>query len=162
MRMRGLIVFIEKNVSAKLQKKSATQVCARIADFLIHRIAFLESNLFQPLVNLGVVVLHAIVAFYKIFPHSNKKMYFCNLESCVMKNIVEISRTQVIMTFISTCVETTARSLNTSYREVYQRMKRVGLIERFILPNYETLHSESRENLAGVLVECLNNWENKK
>ena len=79
-----------------------------------------------------------------------------------MKNIVEISRTQVIMTFISTCVETTARSLNTSYREVYQRMKRVGLIERFILPNYETLHSESRENLAGVLVECLNNWENKK
>lgn len=66
------------------------------------------------------------------------------------------------MTFISTCVETTARSLNTSYREVYQRMKRVGLIERFILPNYETLHSESRENLAGVLVECLNNWENKK
>ena len=66
------------------------------------------------------------------------------------------------MTFISTCVETTARLLNTSYREVYQRMKRVGLIERFILPNYETLHSESRENLAGVLVECLNNWENKK
>ena len=109
-----------------------------------------------------MVVLHAIIAFYNIFPHSKKKMYFCNLESCVMKNIVEISRTQVIMTFISTCVETTARSLNTSYREVYQRMKRVGLIERFILPNYETLHSESRENLAGVLVECLNSWENKK
>ena len=89
-------------------------------------------------------------------------MYFCTLESCIMKNIVEISRTQVIMTFISTCVETTARLLNTSYREVYQRMKRVGLIEGFILPHYETLHSESRENLAGVLVECLNNWENRK
>jgi len=79
-----------------------------------------------------------------------------------MKNIVEISRTQVIMTFISTCVETTARALNTSYKEVYQRMKRVGLIERFILPHYETLHSESRDNLAVVLVECLNNWEGKK
>lgn len=89
-------------------------------------------------------------------------MYFCTLESCVMKNMVEISRTQVIMTFISTCVETTARLLNTSYREVYQRMKHVGLIERFILPHYETLHSESRDNLAEVMVECLNNWENKK
>ena len=88
-------------------------------------------------------------------------MYLCILECCVMKNVVEISRTQVIMTFIATCVETTARALNTSYKEVYQRMKRVGLIERFILPHYETLCTESRDNLAGVLVECLNNWENR-
>ena len=78
-----------------------------------------------------------------------------------MKNVVEISRTQVIMTFIATCVETTARALNTSYKEVYQRMKRVGLIELFILPHYETLHSESRDNLAEIMVECLNNWENR-
>ena len=79
-----------------------------------------------------------------------------------MKSVIEISKTQVIMTFIATCVETTARALNTSYKEVYQRMKRVGLIERFILPHYETLHSESRDNLAEVLVECLDNWEGKK
>ena len=78
-----------------------------------------------------------------------------------MKNVVEISRTQVIMTFIATCVETTARAQNTSYKEVYQRMKRVDLIERFILPHYETLHSESRDNLAEVMVDCLNNWENR-
>ena len=91
-----------------------------------------------------------------------KDLYFCTLEYSVMKNVVEISRTQVVMTFIATCVETTARFLNTSYKEVYQRMKRVGLIERFILPHYETLHSESRENLAEVLIECMNNWENRK
>ena len=91
-----------------------------------------------------------------------KDLYFCALECCIMKNVVEISRTQVIMTFVATCIETTARALNTSYKEVYQRMKRVDLIERFILPHYETLHSESRENLAGVLVECLNNWEGNR
>ena len=79
-----------------------------------------------------------------------------------MMSVIEISKTQVIMTFVATCVETTARLLNTSYKEVYQRMKRVGLIERFILPHYETLHSESRDNLAEVMVECLNNWEGKK
>ena len=79
-----------------------------------------------------------------------------------MMSVIEISKTQVIMTFVATCVETTARLLNTSYKEVYQRMKRVGLIERFILPHYETLHSESRDNLAEVIVECLNNWEGKK
>ena len=93
---------------------------------------------------------------------NEKKLYLCALECCVMKNVIEISRTQVVMTFIATCVETTARFLNTSYKEVYQRMKRVGLIERFILPHYETLHSESRENLAEVLVECMNNWEERK
>ncbi len=59
------------------------------------------------------------------------------------------------MTFVATCIETTARWLDVSYKEVYQRMKRVGLIERYIIPHYETLHTESRENLAQGLVECL-------
>ena len=76
-----------------------------------------------------------------------------------MKNIIEISKTQVIMAFVATCIEATARFLNAPYKEVYLRMKRVGLIERYIIPHYETLHSESRENIAAGIVECLNNWE---
>ena len=76
-----------------------------------------------------------------------------------MNKVVEISKTQVIMAFVATCIETTARWLNVSYMDVYKRMKRVGMIEKYILPHYETLHSESRENLAQGLVECLNNWE---
>lgn len=79
-----------------------------------------------------------------------------------MKNVVEIPKTQVIMAFVATCIETTARWLGKSYKEVYQRMKRVNMIEQYILPHYETLHTESRENLAKGLVECLNNWEAKK
>ena len=79
-----------------------------------------------------------------------------------MENIIEISKTQVMMAFIATCIEATARLLNTSYKEVYQRMKNVGLIEHYILPHYEVLHSESRENIAEGIVECLNNWEKKK
>lgn len=80
----------------------------------------------------------------------------------VMKNVIEIPRTQIIMAFVATCIETTARWLNTSYKDVYQRMKRVGLIEQYILPHYETLHTESREKLAEGLVECMNNWEARK
>ena len=79
-----------------------------------------------------------------------------------MENIIAISKTQVIMAFVATCIETTARLLNTSYKEVYQRMKKVEMIEHYILPHYEVLHSESRENLAEGMVECLNNWEGKK
>ena len=77
-----------------------------------------------------------------------------------MDNLVEIPKTQVIMAFVATCIETTARWLNTSYKDVYQRMKNVGLIEQYILPHYETLHTESRENLAQGLVECLDETAN--
>lgn len=66
------------------------------------------------------------------------------------------------MAFVATCIETTARWLGISYKEVYQRMKRVNLIEQYILPHYETLHTESRENLAEDLVECMKNWEESK
>ena len=79
-----------------------------------------------------------------------------------MDNIIEISKVQVVMAFVATCVEATARLLNTSYKEVYQRMKKVGMIEHYIIPHYEALHSESRENIAEGMVECLNNWAGKK
>lgn len=72
-----------------------------------------------------------------------------------------ISREQVVMAFVATCIETTARHLGVDYKNIYLRMKRVGLIERYIVPNYEPLHSESRDVLAERLVECLTNWEQK-
>ena len=107
-----------------------------------------------------MVRFSVLVFVWQKYSFFKKELYLCRIEYCIMKNMVEISRTQVMMTFVATCVETTARALNTSYKEVYERMKRVGLIERFILPHYETLCTESRDNLAGVLVECMNNWEN--
>lgn len=79
-----------------------------------------------------------------------------------MESIIEIPKSQVMMAFVATCIEATARLLNASYKDVYQRMKNVGLIEHYILPHYEVLHSESRENIAEGIVECLNNWEKKK
>ena len=79
-----------------------------------------------------------------------------------MKQVVETSRTQVVMAFVSTCIEATARLLNTSYKEVYQRMKQVGLIERYIIPHYEALHTESRDNIAEGIAECLKEWEDRR
>ncbi|MBQ1611355.1 MAG: DUF3791 domain-containing protein [Muribaculaceae bacterium] len=79
-----------------------------------------------------------------------------------MENLIQISKTHQVMAFVATCIEATARTLNTSYKTVFERMKHVKLIENFILPNYETLHSESRENIALNLIECLNAWEEKK
>ena len=76
-----------------------------------------------------------------------------------MEELRTISKEQILMAFVATCIETTARYLNADYREVFERMERIGMIDDYILPNYEPLHSESREVLAERLVECLTNWE---
>ena len=66
------------------------------------------------------------------------------------------------MAFVATCIEATARTLGVGYREVYDRMSRLSLIDKYIYPCYDTLHTESRENIVQDLLECMNNWEKKK
>lgn len=78
-----------------------------------------------------------------------------------MEELRKIPKDQIVMAFVATCVETTARQLNTDYNEVFRRMERVGMIDNYIIPNYEPLHSESREVLAQRLIECLTNWEER-
>ena len=78
-----------------------------------------------------------------------------------MEELRTISKEQILMAFVATCIETTARFLNADYKEIFQRMERVGMIDNYLIPNYDPLHSESREVLAQRLVECLNNWEKK-
>ena len=75
---------------------------------------------------------------------------------------MKVSHIQVVMAFASMSVETIARQNGWSYREVYQRMKNANLIERFIVPHYEVLHTESRENVAIVVLDCLKEWERRK
>lgn len=78
-----------------------------------------------------------------------------------MEKYRKISKEQVLMAFVATCIETTARQQNTTYQEIFKRMERVGMFENYIIPNYESLHCESREILAERIIECLNNWEEK-
>ena len=78
-----------------------------------------------------------------------------------MEEIRTIPKEQIVMAFVATCIESTARVLNVHYSDVYKRMNRVGMIENYIVPNYEPLHSESREVLVERLLECLKNWEEK-
>ena len=40
-----------------------------------------------------------------------------------MENIIEIPQNQIVMAFAATCIEVTARLLNTSYKEVYKIMR---------------------------------------
>lgn len=70
-----------------------------------------------------------------------------------------LSHTQVVLAFVSTCIEATARTLGIPYKDVFERMRRLGMIEKYIYPNYETLHTESRENIVQDLINCMDRWE---
>lgn len=79
-----------------------------------------------------------------------------------MGDIIEIPHEQIVLAFVATCIEATARSLGVPYKEVYSRMKKLDMIEKYIYPNYETLHTESRENVVNDMIECMERWEGGK
>ena len=72
---------------------------------------------------------------------------------------MKLSRDEIVMGFIASCIESVAERLGVGYKEVFDRMEKVGLIDDYIYPCYEALHTESRENLTSELIETLINWE---
>ena len=78
-----------------------------------------------------------------------------------MGNRMQLPLEEIKLAFAASCVEGAARKLGVPYIEVYERMKRVDLIDKYILKHYDTLHTESREYLIEDVIECLNNWEKK-
>ena len=66
------------------------------------------------------------------------------------------------MIFAASCIESVARKWNLPSNEVYRRMKRVNLIEGYILKHYDVIHTESRENITEDIADCLLQWEKVK
>ena len=71
-------------------------------------------------------------------------------------------KTEQLMIFAASCVESAARAENVSSSEMYKRMKRVGLIEGFIIKCYEGLHTQSRQHVTEDVLGTLAIWEAKK
>lgn len=76
-----------------------------------------------------------------------------------MERLIELTDEEICMGFAASCVEAAAKRIGCSYSEMYQRMKRVDLINKYVIPYYDTIHTESRENITDNILECLENWE---
>lgn len=63
--------------------------------------------------------------------------------------------------FAASCVESAARECGVTPDEMYKRMKRIQLIEEYILPCYEILHSESRKNVTADIIKTMELWEKR-
>ncbi len=67
-----------------------------------------------------------------------------------------------ICTFVCSCIESVAQRMGCKASEVYKRMEKVSLIHDYIIPCYDTLHTESRENVTDDIAETLVYWEKQK
>ena len=71
-------------------------------------------------------------------------------------------KTEKMMIFAASCVESAAKAENMPSSEMYRRMKRVGLIDGFIIACYEGLHTQSRQHVTEDVLGALAIWEAKK
>ena len=76
-----------------------------------------------------------------------------------MKEQVQLTKNEIIMGFVASCIEDVADTLGVDFLEAYRRMDAVKMIEEYIIPNYEVLHSESRKNVTMGLIDTLKRWE---
>lgn len=78
-----------------------------------------------------------------------------------MEKYLELTKDEIVMGFVASCIEDVAKRLKEPYLDIFERMDHIGLIDNYIYPHYETLHTESRENLTTSLIDTLNRWENE-
>ena len=74
----------------------------------------------------------------------------------------DLTQDQISMGFVASCVEDVATHLDSNPADIYQRMDAVGMIDRYLITFYTTLHTESRENLTNSLIETLRRKEAQK
>lgn len=79
-----------------------------------------------------------------------------------MSTLIQRTDQEILMSFVASCIEDAAEKLGLDYAEVYARMKAVGMIENYIIPHYDVLHTESRANVTTGIIDTLKCWEEQK
>jgi len=65
------------------------------------------------------------------------------------------------MAFASLCVEATAKKVGVSYKEMFDRMKNVGLIQEYV-KRLDPVHTQSREYVVDEILKTLKRLETSK
>ena len=61
--------------------------------------------------------------------------------------------------FITLAIGATAQRMGITATELYNRLKRHGLVRRLLIDCYDTLHAESLDGVVWNVQEALKNWE---
>ena len=79
-----------------------------------------------------------------------------------MSTLIQRTDQEILMSFVASCIEDAAEKLGLDYAEVYARMKAVGMIEKYIIPHYDVLHTESRVSVTAGIIDTLMRWEEQR
>ena len=64
--------------------------------------------------------------------------------------------------FVTLAIGATAQRMGITSTELFNRLKRQGLVRRLLFDCYDTLHAESIDGVAWNIQEALKNWEAKE
>lgn len=64
--------------------------------------------------------------------------------------------------FATLAIGATAQRMGLTATELFNRLKRHGLVQRLLFDCYDTLHTESIEGVAWNVEEALHHWEAKE
>ena len=64
--------------------------------------------------------------------------------------------------FVTLAIGATAQRMGITPTELFNRLKRHGLVRRLLLDCYDTLHAESIDGVVWNVQEALKNWEAKE
>ena len=64
--------------------------------------------------------------------------------------------------FVTLAIGATAQRMGITATELFNRLKRHGLVRRLLFDCYDTLHAESIDGVAWNVQEALKNWEAKE
>ena len=78
-----------------------------------------------------------------------------------MAELTGLSELEIRMPFASLCVEATAKQAGVNYKEMYNRLKEVGLIQKYI-KKLDPVHTQSREYIANEILRTLERLESAK
>ena len=60
-----------------------------------------------------------------------------------------------ILNFTIFCISNVANALGISQRDIYHTMRHAGIIDGYIVPCYDTLHTFSREYIVDDLIDLM-------
>lgn len=60
-----------------------------------------------------------------------------------------------VLSFVTFCVGNLSDTLKMSAGQVYRMIRSSGILSGYLIPNYDVLHTFSKEYIVEDLVECL-------
>lgn len=79
----------------------------------------------------------------------------------IIEPLINISQDEIVMGFVALCIENCAEKEGVPPRTMYQRMDKVGLIKNYLIDCFDTLHTESTQAVANLVLNTLKRKESK-